>query len=42
MILVERYDPDQGITARQLATALRTHRDGARDAHTAVLVALGE
>lgn len=40
-ILVERYDPDRGITDRQLAEALGCDREEAREAVTGALVALG-
>ena len=40
-ILECRYDPDRGVTDRQLAEALGCDREGARAAHTAALVALG-
>jgi hypothetical protein len=40
-ILVERYDPDRGITDRQLAEVLGCDREQARAAHTSALIALG-
>jgi DNA-directed RNA polymerase specialized sigma24 family protein len=40
-ILVERYDPDRGITDRQLAEALGCDREEAREAVAVALVALG-
>ena len=42
LILVERYDPERGITDRELAKALHCDRESARAAHTAALVALGD
>jgi hypothetical protein len=40
-ILECRYDPDRGITDRQLAEALGCDREDARAAHTSALIALG-
>jgi hypothetical protein len=39
---VARYDPERGVTDRELASALGCDRERARAAHTAALVALGE
>jgi len=41
VILTARYDPQRGITDRQLAEALGCTREAARAAHTAALVSLG-
>lgn len=41
LLLECRYDPDRGLTDRDLARALHCDREGAREAHTAALVALG-
>ncbi len=41
LILLARYDPDRGVTDRELAQALHCDREGARGALSAALLALG-